>query len=295
MNVGEIIENALRYPLLDLKKFLIFGIIVLISNLYTDFISSSGNAGIKLILALLGLLLTVVILGYEFRILESKLAGFNEIPELNNWLEMFVDGLRFVIVGIVYVIPLVLILAIGGLFFGLVFGVLGANFSAHSHVMILYIGILILIVILYAIITYPIILMSLANMANDNDKDIGAAFKLSEIFNRISNIGWGNLIIWYIITGIIYLILAILGLAIMGIFTFIHLKIVGQVIYPLFVLSFMLIFIYRSAALFYMLGNPGYLKCNQCGGYYELQKGESPEDFEKCECGGELKHTKKIE
>jgi len=34
----------------------------------------------------------------------------------------------------------------------------------------------------------------------------------------------------------------------------------------------------------------GYLICNKCKNYYELQPGESPEDFElNCSCGGELK------
>ncbi|CEL24006.1 zinc ribbon domain-containing protein [Methanobacterium formicicum] len=35
----------------------------------------------------------------------------------------------------------------------------------------------------------------------------------------------------------------------------------------------------------------GYLICAKCGGYYELQDGESPADFESCECGGTLKYT----
>jgi hypothetical protein len=35
----------------------------------------------------------------------------------------------------------------------------------------------------------------------------------------------------------------------------------------------------------------GYLKCDKCGGSYELQEGESPEDFtNKCECGGTLRY-----
>lgn len=34
-----------------------------------------------------------------------------------------------------------------------------------------------------------------------------------------------------------------------------------------------------------------FLVCDKCGGYYELQKGESPEDFtDECECGGHLEH-----
>ncbi|MEL7669473.1 hypothetical protein [Methanobacterium sp.] len=33
----------------------------------------------------------------------------------------------------------------------------------------------------------------------------------------------------------------------------------------------------------------GYLVCNKCGGYYELQPGESSDDFDtECECGGQL-------
>ena len=39
-----------------------------------------------------------------------------------------------------------------------------------------------------------------------------------------------------------------------------------------------------------------YLVCDQCGGYYELQPGESPDDFKnKCECGGHLKYTQKLD
>jgi hypothetical protein len=37
-----------------------------------------------------------------------------------------------------------------------------------------------------------------------------------------------------------------------------------------------------------------YVTCEKCGGYYELQKGESITDFEKCECGGNLKFTNSI-
>jgi len=36
----------------------------------------------------------------------------------------------------------------------------------------------------------------------------------------------------------------------------------------------------------------GYLKCEKCGGYYELQEGESPDDFDVCECGGKLGYVK---
>ena len=41
--------------------------------------------------------------------------------------------------------------------------------------------------------------------------------------------------------------------------------------------------------------NPaGYLVCSHCRGYYELQEGESPDDFERCECGNQLEFRQTI-
>jgi hypothetical protein len=34
-----------------------------------------------------------------------------------------------------------------------------------------------------------------------------------------------------------------------------------------------------------------YLICEKCGGYYKLKKGEKPNDFETCECGGTLRYV----
>lgn len=34
-----------------------------------------------------------------------------------------------------------------------------------------------------------------------------------------------------------------------------------------------------------------YLICDECGGFYELEKGESLEDFESCLCGGSLSYA----
>jgi hypothetical protein len=39
----------------------------------------------------------------------------------------------------------------------------------------------------------------------------------------------------------------------------------------------------------------GYLVCEDCSGYYKLEEGENPEDFESCRCGGTLKFTKKLD
>ncbi len=40
----------------------------------------------------------------------------------------------------------------------------------------------------------------------------------------------------------------------------------------------------------------GYLICDKCGGYYELQPGESPDQFtDSCDCGGKLKYFENLE
>ena len=39
----------------------------------------------------------------------------------------------------------------------------------------------------------------------------------------------------------------------------------------------------------------GYLICNKCGGYYELKKDESIDDFDFCECGGKFTYVEEIE
>ena len=39
----------------------------------------------------------------------------------------------------------------------------------------------------------------------------------------------------------------------------------------------------------------GYLICTQCGGYYQLEAGEDPSDFDSCECGGSLGYYSTLE
>ncbi|MBI5680532.1 MAG: hypothetical protein HZC47_06555 [Methanobacterium sp.] len=34
-----------------------------------------------------------------------------------------------------------------------------------------------------------------------------------------------------------------------------------------------------------------YIICDKCGGYYELKEGESPDEFDSCQCGGKLRYA----
>jgi hypothetical protein len=290
MYLSEIIGDAVKYPFSDLKNFLILGIILVISDLYLNFLSGDVNVPVLLLLCVVSFISGILIYGYEIRILKSSLAGLTNIPKLNNWWNMFIDGLKVFILGIVYAIPILIILIIGILLIESAVSI-GTN-SLNNVNMLMYFGIIFLIIILYFLLTIPFFLMSLANMAY-NDSKIGAAFKFGETFNRISNIGWGNFILWYIVTGIIYLVLMFIGILIQGLFDIFHLEIVGAVLYGLILLPYMCIFIFRSIALIYQSGIPHYLECDKCGGKYELETGKSPDDYsDECECGGKLSYKK---
>ncbi|AEG17323.1 DUF4013 domain-containing protein [Methanobacterium paludis] len=234
MNIKGIVKDSLRYPFSDWKKILLLGIIVLVSNLFSF---STSLRTLTLNLVIIGLIIGILIFGYEFRIIKSSLDGVNEPPEFNAWIEMFVDGIKVSIVSFVYAIPAILIILV------FIVSISSSNISLN-------IGFVALIAILYAIIVIPILLMAIANMAN-NDSKLGSAFRFHELINKISTKGWKNLIIWYIVTGIIYLIIFSIGVVVTNIFSLIN-SIVGIVLVSLILNPYIYMYLSRSVALFYM-------------------------------------------
>lgn len=169
MEIGEIISDGIKYPSTKWSKVVILGIILIIP--IVNFIG----------------------LGYLFRILKATFAGIDELPDFDEVGELFIDGLKILVVGIVYAIPVIIIGAIVSLIFGL-----GAQTTAVSSFDMFAIVAGSLIYIIVAIIIGLIESIAIANMAL-YEGDLGAAFKFSEIMERISLIGWGKYIVWYII------------------------------------------------------------------------------------------------
>ena len=255
MDIGEITWNAIKYPISDWKKILILGIIIVFSGIASIFMMiSTKNIIVICILSVIGFLFAFLAKGYEFRIVKSSLADITELPEFNAWIDMFITGIKVYVVGIVYLIPVLIIGIFALLSFGPSLGNIVLNPSAVNMDILLNIGILALIAILYAIIIFPILLMAIANMAHNGSK-FSTAFKFSAIFNKISNIGLGNLIIWYIVTGIIYLILITMGGFISILLDLIN-PIVEHVLTMLIITSYIWIYLSRSVALAYKSGNP---------------------------------------
>ncbi len=91
MDIGEIISDAVKYPSSEWKKVIILGILFILS------------------FVIIGIFF---VLGYFLRILKSTIAGIDELPEFDDWGDMFVDGLKVMVVYIIYLlIPGIVIVA----------------------------------------------------------------------------------------------------------------------------------------------------------------------------------------
>lgn len=187
MDLSGVLIDSLIYPFLELKKFLLLGILVLASNLYIiPQLIGTQNRGLIIILYIVGFIFAIIAQGYVFRNIKFSLEDVVKLPEFNNWKEMFTDGIKVFLVSVIYVVPAILIQAIQIPF----------------------------ISILYLIIIAPIVAMAIAHMAN-NDSKLKYAFKFREIIYKIGKIGWGNLIKWYIVNGIILMIISFIIITIL--------------------------------------------------------------------------------
>lgn len=284
MKITTIVKESLRYPFSDWKKILLLGVILLVSQLLVIIQSASlisiSNIVLLWFLGIIAFLLGFIIKGYEFRIIKFSVEGLSKIPRLENWTGMFNDGIKLFIVTIIYSIPAFLILlffvtlsfasnpstvisALSGLFIGILMGSIKLT-PLHTWA-----GNWFFIALIYMLIIIPIIAFSIAHMAN-NESKLSAAFRFKEIFNKITTIGWKNLIIWYILTGSIYLIIIfvigfIIGFVILLILAasipsaiissnvgLISSEFVSKVILITIVVPYFYIYLGRSIALFYI-------------------------------------------
>lgn len=158
MNIIRNISDSLQYPVKNWAKLIILGIILIIP--VVNFIG----------------------LGYYLRIMKSTWAGLDELPDFRGVGELFIDGLKVLIVCMIYAIVPLIFYALSVVFAG------SAIFLAAA--------------LIFAVIISMFAYMGMANMAY-YDSEIGAALRYREILARIAAVGWGNYIIWWILMTLI--------------------------------------------------------------------------------------------
>ena len=216
MEIGEIISDSIKFPSAGWSKVVILGIILIIP--IVNFIG----------------------IGYLFRIIKATFAGIDETPDFDEVGELFIDGLKIFIVGIVYFIPVAIIGIIIGALLSLSPATTTGTFTGFDMFSFA-LGYSIYIIV--AIIVGLIEVMAIANMAL-YEGELGAAFKFSEVMDRIAMIGWGKYLGWYIIM----VLLGLVAAAIAGVTMMI---IIGFILTPLIIYPYFAMFGARSLALLF--------------------------------------------
>lgn len=233
MKTGEIIKDSIRYPLSNWTSYLILGILTFFSGLYNDVPNLITHYTILIVLVIITILVTILENGYVIKIFKSSLVGLNTAPNFNEWKIMFKDGFKAIIVAIIYSIPLLIIIVV-------------------TIVVLTFLGFTTLLPALiitaaYLILVSPVIYLGLVNMAK-NESKIESAFELHEIFQIISNAGWGKLIALYITTMILAVIFGFITVGINFILSILS----ADVITSLLLIPYISLFMARIVVLFYM-------------------------------------------
>lgn len=196
-----------------------------------------GDFGRLLILIIISIIPIVnfIMLGYVMKVAKET-PDSNQPPALNQYGTLFFDGLKAIIVGIVYLIIPIAILGVGISAF-LVPG-MPSLVGAGATIIFSVIGLIALFIV--SIIFF----MALVNFAKYGS--ISKAFAFSEIFGIIKSVGWGSYILWTIVMFIILVIEGAIGsIPAIG-------WVIALVIAPVFAT-----FLMRSAGLVYAEGKSG--------------------------------------
>ena len=188
----DIFKDGLEYSAKDWKTLVILGVISVFSTL---------------------ILPAFLITGYNYRVINTAVHGVingrDPLPDFEDLIDMFVDGVKVVIIQIAYL----LVPAITFLIFVLIAQTLSGVVSSA-------------IMIIGSIITFAFLIVSclmgqmgICHMAH-NENSFSKAFEINEIKEAIDEIGWFNCIITYLGLIIITLVIAsVVSTIIFAIFT----------------------------------------------------------------------------
>ena len=196
------------------------------------------DLGRLLILIILDIIpiVNLIVVGYLSRVVKEP-PDSKELPPLENYLDLWVQGLKIVVVAIIYmIIPIILIVPFVFL--------MVSSWMAFPGMPVVgwFVAIPMLIIGLLLAFFFAIILaMAIVNMVRKDS--FGKAFAIGEILGIIGRVGWGTYILWLIVLFVCAIVVGAIGSipAIGWILSFIIGPIFG-------------VFVARSASLTYLEG-----------------------------------------
>jgi hypothetical protein len=176
------------------------------------------NKWVMLIIATI--LLGLPLMGYSLKVLR----GEKPAPEVEDWGTLFIDGIKYLIVVIIWMLPVYIVLGIL-MVVGLGAAMSGGDTGALAGAGILVVGMLVVLVL--AIIIGLFSMIGVVRFARTGS--IGEAFNFSAILATIAKIGW----VPYIIALIVLIVCGFIFGIVMGILMMI--PILGWLLYLCFI------------------------------------------------------------
>ena len=125
------------------------------------------------------ILASVLLGGYVVEITRRVIRGdVDTLPQWDNWSALIVDGLKVVVIAIVYSLPLIIV----SVCLGIPIGILSDNAQEISS---LHSALLSCISMLYAIAVTLVLPAAIGKFADTGD--LGAAFRFGEVFSLVRN------------------------------------------------------------------------------------------------------------
>lgn len=184
----DIYKDSLEYSAKDWKTLVILGVISLFTFL---------------------LLPAFLITGYNYRVINTAVHGIingrDPLPDFENIVDMFVDGVKVVVIQIAYLIVPVLIF--------LIFVAIASAIDGFASAAVMVIGCFITFVV--GVVACLMTQMAFCHMAY-NDGAFSKAFALKEIKEVIDEIGWFECIATYLGLIIITIVLSIVVTSLIG-------------------------------------------------------------------------------
>lgn len=224
MNISDILKDSFKFPVSNWKRFLILGIIILASSLFSVSNLYFGYSPYMILMILPSYILIFFYRGYLLRVIKVSASGDNELPGFYEWIQIFIDGLKVFLVSILYyIIPVIVLMAGFFLTFDLSSGKFGFGNLNPTAMIVLSIGSL-----LYILFTF-FYDIGLANMAYQGKLE--AALSFSEIKEIIRKIGWKKYLALFIVLLLIMIVSTVISY-LAGSISLIGVIIVGILVSP---------------------------------------------------------------
>ena len=157
----DIYKDSLEYSAKDLKTLLILGVTYFLSFL---------------------LLPMFLIYGYSYRVtkisVEGMINGNDPLPAFDNIIDMFVDGIKVVLVYLIYlIVPFIVFL---------LFAAVSSSIGGYGESALMAIGSVVTVVLI--LFAYVMSMFGVAHMASNGDS-LSKAFDYKEIIEIIKSVG----------------------------------------------------------------------------------------------------------